>query len=530
MTSRYWSVDISQSETGESIVTFVPSPQQAAYFTALESSRQSIIMEAVAGAGKTTTIVRGLDHMTGTVCLVAFNSKMAKELKERVAGRPGVEAKTFHSAGFSALRKAFPQLKNVDPDEKKVIRIVEAFIDEKQRRDLEGLEPAVAKIVSMAKQRGIGALCPITDDYAWHEMVDHFALDDNLPEGQEHMIPQLVKLAQICLRRSNEDLSQIDYDDMVYLPLQRNLRMWQYDNVMVDEAQDTNPTRRALARKMLRPGGRLIAVGDPHQAIYGFTGTDNDSLDQIADEFGCRRMPLTVTYRCPKAVVAVAREFVSHIEAHESAPEGEVVEYDYHDILDRIQLGDAVLCRFNKYLVSLVFRLIRGGVAAKIEGRAIGQGLAKLAGRWKSVKTLNGLESKLQQFLEREVDKAKAKDDERKIEELSDRHETMMVLIDRAREQGLSQVSELQTMILGLFEDAEKLGDTTKIVTLCSEHRSKGLEWDRVHILGLRGLQPARCSREWQMAQEVNLQYVAVTRAKKTLFLVEGVREEKPRP
>jgi hypothetical protein len=72
-------------------------------------------MEAVAGAGKTTTIVRGLDHMTGTVCLVAFNSKMAKELKERVAGRPGVEAKTFHSAGFSALRKAFPQLKNVDP-------------------------------------------------------------------------------------------------------------------------------------------------------------------------------------------------------------------------------------------------------------------------------------------------------------------------------------------------------------------------------------------------------------------------------
>lgn len=505
---------------------FVPSPQQAAYFGALESSRRSIIMEAVAGAGKTTTIVRGLDHMSGTVCLVAFNSKMARELKDRVAGRAGVEAKTFHSAGFSALRKAFPQLKNAEPNEKKVLRICEDFINEKQRRDLEGLEPAVAKIVSMAKQRGIGALCALTDDRAWHEMVEHFALDDNLPEGQEHMIPQLVKMAQICLKRSNEDLSAIDYDDMVYLPLQRNLRLWQYDNVMVDEAQDTNPTRRALARKMLRPGGRLIAVGDPHQAIYGFTGTDNDSLDQIADEFGCVRMPLTVTYRCPKAVVRVAREFVSHITAHESAPEGEVTEYNYADILDRVQLGDAVLCRFNKYLVSLVFRLIRGGVAAKIEGRAIGQGLAKLAGRWKSARTLNQLEQRLEQYREREVKKANEKDDERKIEEINDRHDTMMVLVNRAREQKMDTVAELQQMILSLFEDAEKIGDSSKIVTLCSEHRSKGLEWDRVHILGLRQLQPARCSRDWQMAQEVNLQYVAVTRAKKHLFLVEGVRDD----
>jgi DNA helicase II / ATP-dependent DNA helicase PcrA len=516
-------------ETAEiTTTTFVPSPQQQAYFDALESSRRSIIMEAVAGAGKTTTIVRGLDHMSGTVCLVAFNSKMARELRDRVAGRTaGVEAKTFHSAGFSALRKAFPQLRSCEPNEKKVLRICEAFVREKQRRDLEGLEPAVAKIVSMAKQRGIGALCPLTDEWAWHEMIEHFALDDSLPEGQEHMVQQLIKMGQICLQRSNLDLEQIDYDDMVYLPLQRDLRLWPYDNVIVDEAQDTNPTRRALARKMLRPGGRLVAVGDPHQAIYGFTGTDNDSLDQIADEFGCIRMPLTVTYRCPKAVVRVAREFVSHITAHESAPEGEVREYQYADILDRVQLGDAVLCRFNKYLVSLVFRLIRAGVAAKIEGRAIGQGLAKLAGRWKSARTVNQLEQRLEQCRDREVDKAWAKDDERKIEEIRDRHDTMMVLISRAREQNLSLVSELQTMILGLFEDAEKIGDPSKIVTLCSEHRSKGLEWDRVHILGLRGLQPARCSRAWQETQEVNLQYVAVTRAKRELFLVEGVNDDR---
>lgn len=507
---------------------FQPSPAQQAYFDFLSTGRGSAVLEAVAGAGKTTTVVHGLRFMSGTTALMAYNSKMAKELRERVAGMQGVEAKTFHSAGYSTLRRAYKdaEFTKHDPDDRKVLRICEALIQETGREDLVGLESAVSTIVSMAKQRGIGALSPLDREQDWLEMVEHFALDDSLPDGKEHMVPQLVKMAMICLRRSNNDLSVIDFDDMVYLPLQRNLRMWQFDNIIVDEAQDTNPTRRALARRMLRPGGRMIAVGDPHQAIYGFTGTDNDSLEQIASAFGCVHLPLTVTYRCPKAVVRVAREFVDHIEAHESAPEGDVIRYDYQDILANVQLGDAVLCRFNRYLVSLVFRLIRSGVAAKIEGRAIGNGLAKLAGRWKSIRTLPALEKKLEEHLERGVAKARLKEDERREEEVRDLHETMMVLIERARELKIDTVVGLQDMIVGIFEDAEKMGDTSKIVTLCSEHRAKGLEWDRVHILGLYEIQPARCSRQWQLEQERNLQYVSVTRARQTLHIVSGVRSE----
>lgn len=97
-------------------------------------------------------------------------------------------------------------------------------------------------------------------------------------------------------------LNPIDFDDMVYLPLVFKLRLFPQDWVLIDEAQDTNPTRRALAARMLKPGGRVIAVGDPRQAIYGFTGADNDALEQIAAQFSCKRMPLTVSYRCPQAV------------------------------------------------------------------------------------------------------------------------------------------------------------------------------------------------------------------------------------
>ena len=508
---------------------FVPSPRQQDFFNWVSHGEGSAILEAVAGAGKTTTIVRGAELMDGTVCMLAYNSKMAAELKERVAGMDGVEAKTFHGAGFSALRRAFKSApwaqRGGGPDDKKVRRIVDALIAEKGRDDLLGLEDTVCDIVSMAKQRGIGALSSIVDEQQWYDMIDHFALDENLPEGQEHMIPQLVKLGQICLKRSNETVAEcIDFDDMVYVPLQRGLRMWQFDWLLVDEAQDTNPTRRALARKMLRPGGRLVAVGDPHQAIYGFTGTDNDSLDQIARDFGCIRLPLTVTYRCPKAVVAVARQWVDHIEAHETAPQGEVVRYDYEEILDRVRIGDAVLCRYNKPLVSLVFKLIKAGVPAKIEGRAIGEGLVRLAGKWK-VATLDALAGRLEKYLEREVAKAKARGDERKVEEVHDRVDTMHVLIDRARELKHTRVTELQEMIRTVFDD--RVVDAKNMVTLCSGHRSKGLEWDRVHILGLEELQPGRAKHDWQLQQEFNLMYVEVTRAKQTLHIVSGLREDR---
>src|SRR5690606_18120963 len=104
-----------------------------------------------------------------------------------------------------------------------------------------------------------------------------------------------------------------------------DLRVREFDNVLVDEAQDLNVAQRILIRRMLKEGGRLIAVGDPRQAIYGFRGADSDSFRLIGEEFNATDLPLTVTFRCPKAVVAQAQRYVSHIQAHETAPEGEVI-------------------------------------------------------------------------------------------------------------------------------------------------------------------------------------------------------------
>jgi DNA helicase-2/ATP-dependent DNA helicase PcrA len=505
-------------------MTFVPSAQQQALFDWVSDGTGSAIVEAVAGAGKTTSVVKALSRMEGSVTLLAYNKKMALELQERTSDMPNVKASTFHGIGFSALRYAFGKQHQLKLDGNKCKDILTALLAERQEEHLKDLTQCVLGLVGMAKQRGLGALSPLADEASWYDMASHFALDDSLPEERPQALPICIRLAIEVLRRSNDVLGIIDYDDMVYLPLQRRLRLFQSDWVIVDEAQDTNPTRRALAQRMLKAGGRLVAVGDPHQAIYGFTGTDNDSLEQIARTFDCIRLPLTVSYRCPRAVVAVARHFVGHIEAHESAPEGEVLSYDYADLLQHVRPGDAILCRYNKYLVSTAFYLIRQGVPAKIEGRNIGHGLAKLAGRWKRVTTLNGLESKLEEYETRECAKAVAKDDARREEEVKDLVDTLRVVIERARELGYSTVSELQDMVVGLFADD---ASSPRVVTLCSGHRSKGLEWERVHILGLQEVQPGRTSRAWQALQEINLQYVEVTRAKSVLHLVFGIQRER---
>lgn len=514
---------------------FKPSAAQQAYFDWIENASGSVILEAVAGSGKTTTIVNGLPLMAkpvetaygllpARILLLAYNKSMGLELKERTAGIDGVKAGTFHSAGSSALWFAYGKSGKFKLElvEKKVINIAQEIADDKKRPDLEEIVPTVAKVVSMAKNRGIGALSSITDDSVWIEMIEHFGMVDELPENTS--IEAIVKFSQIVLRKSNEDLDTIDFDDMVYLPLQRRLKLFQNDWVLVDEAQDTNPTRRALAQRMLKPGGRLVAVGDPHQAIYGFTGADNDALEQIARDFNATRLPLTITYRCPKAVVRIAQEYVQHIEAGDTAPEGSVEELDFADIVDAAAPGDAILCRYNKYLVNLCFKFIRQGKPAKIEGRAIGDGLAKLASRWK-VKTLDGLTTRLDAYLAREVKKAIAAGKEDRADRVTDQVETLFVLIDRAREQEIFDVKGLKEMILTLFDD--KVADKGNMITLASVHKSKGFEWNKVFLLGRHELMPSPFAKQaWQLAQEINLIYVAVTRAKETLVDVSGVKEE----
>lgn len=496
------------------------SPQQQAVFDFVTGGRGSARVEAVAGAGKTTTLVHATSLMAGSVAFLAYNKKIADEIALRCQGNPKVRAGTFHSFGFSAWRKVAPKVK---VDDKKMDDICDALQVPK------GLVRFVQRAVSIAKQALIGVDTPAGDMAAWMQLVNHYDLDDLLTNdgssdaSMDSDIDTGLVLAQRALRESvARDTTVIDFDDMLYAPLVHNAKFWTYDWVLVDEAQDTNPARRAMARKLLRPGGRLIAVGDTHQAIYGFTGADSDALDQITREFNCIQLPLTTTYRCPKAVVDHARQWVSHITAADSAPLGVVSDLTDMGLLamaDRGELdkADAILCRNTKPLVELAYSLIRRKVACHVEGRDIGKGLMALATKWK-LKSIDALLRKLDDYCAKEVSRLMAKGREAQAAALTDRVDTLVVMCS-ALPAG-STVDALRAEVDRLFTDTDS-GRPASTLTLSTVHKAKGREWDRVFLLGRNRYMPSPFARQdWQVQQEVNLMYVAVTRAKACLVEV----------
>jgi DNA helicase-2/ATP-dependent DNA helicase PcrA len=485
------------------------SPQQDAIFAAVRTPRGgSLLVRARAGTGKTTTMVKACEFMTGSVAFCVYNKPVAEEIKPKAAHLKNVKVGTFHSFGYLAWSKHIGTY--LKPNDKKVANI----INDPARAFPEWAHEFIAKLVTLAKMNVFGLTTPI-DQCDYYGLIDHYDVADTLPEtADDAMVADAIRWTQEVLVASNNlARTEIDFDDQLYLPLLFNARMWQNDWVIIDEAQDTNPARRMLARKMLKPGGRMVAVGDDAQAIYGFTGANSDSLDLIKREFNCRELPLTTTYRCGKAIVALAQAFVSDYTAHESNGEGALrnITRDQFNVLpaDQLVFGNAILCRNTAPLVDVAFQLIARGIGCHIEGKDIGGGLIALAFRWKRVKSFGALRDKLMDYLSKQTQKLLAKGKEMQAAGLEDKVNALLAIMDGIGPNGT-------------------MADLKATIVLSTVHKSKGREWDRVYILGRDQLMPSRYARQdWQVQQELNLIYVAITRAKAEL--IDVALEEKRR-
>lgn len=493
---------------------FKPSPYQQAVRDFVSEGTGSAIIDAVAGSGKTTTIVGALELIPTekSVLFLAFNKKIAEELQARVPKH--VLAATFHSVAFKAYSRWFGAKVNVDANKcRQILR------DRFSPAEQETYGAFVLRLVSVAKAAGVGILVPDTAD-SWQALADHY--DISLDSEEADQLEGL-KLASALLADSNYEAKEcgwVDFDDMLYCSLLFGCALQPYDWVFVDESQDTNDVQRALLRRMLKPGGRLVAVGDPRQAIYGFRGAGADSMDQIRKDFSCRVLPLSISYRCAQSVVREAQPIVAHIEASPTAPEGEVIHGarlhpegftigDSDDSSD-FKATDAILCRNTAPLVSLAYSLIGRGVGCTVLGREIGAGLTALVTKLKA-KGVDQLLLKLERFTERECASALAKGQEYKAEQARDKQACILAVVGSLDENHRT-VPAVIASIERLFSDNRK-----GILTLATCHKSKGLEWNRVFIYRPE-LFPSKYARqEWQQLQEKNLLYVAITRAQKTL-------------
>lgn len=486
----------------EAPVTLIKgTPEQEAFWDALKNGSTHIMLSAVAGSGKTFSIVQGVMRLPRNlkIGVLAFNSHIAKEMnwKLKEANVWWVKALTYNSLGYRSVRSAFPNVQLLDD---KLETIAQQFVSD---ADADSTLNAVIKTARLCKCY----LYDGKDRFQIEELLDRHDIEYDDARRIQEIVPRV--LAK-CL----DDEAVIDFDDQCWWPVVRRLPVEQFDLLLVDEAQDTNKMQQELAFRAC-PRGRIVVVGDPNQAIYGFRGADVRALPALFEALsatgrGCTPFPLTLTRRCPKAHTALARAIVPQIHSLDDAPEGEVLVLSENAAIDRMTPGDLVLCRTNAPLISPCYSLIRRGVKAMIRGRDIGKGLLALVNKWK-VSTISALLTRLTEYEQKEMAKLSAmgKKAEKRIQALQDRVMCITELCE-----GVDSITKLKAKIDRIFSDFDDSGKPKDAVVFGTVHRTKGLEAHSVYILHPELIPHPMASQVWEVQQEYNLAYVAATRAK----------------
>lgn len=474
------------------------SPSQQAVFEDAEHGTGHTVVLARAGSGKSTTIIEALRRLptTGRTLLVAFNKAIKQEMEQKAPRH--VLVKTLHGYGFGAVRRSLGR--NVRLDRRKPFKLLDdspygGSLRFDHERDV---TKAITKLVSLCKAT------LVDDPNGMARLLSRFNIEVDAEDDF------LIEVATWLLNASTERTETIDFDDMAWLPLRLKLSVQQFDRVFVDETQDLNACQLELVQRALLPGGRICAVGDDRQAIYNFRGADPKAVQRIIEGLGAKVLPLSTTYRCDRAIVREAQAIVADIEAAEGAAEGIVRKASEADMLDQVGPGDFILSRTNAPLVKHCLALIAQNRRANIAGRDIGTGLAKLVKKSKA-DDLESLRVWLNGWVSRECARKRGRDPEAPVQDIEDQAECLHVIAD-----GTRSVPELLAKIEALFSDA----DNQALVLLSSTHKAKGLERKRVFLLRDTYLR-RRCEGDEQREEE-NLYYVAVTRAKHELVLVEG--------
>ena len=467
--------------------------EQKKIWNEMENGNSHMMVYAGAGTGKTYTIVEGAKLVSGKKGFLAFNKSIATELQKKLPN--DCDAMTFHSLGLSAIRA---RRRNVRVETKKNYNIIKTVLGDRYRSGA-----ALNKLIGMLKN----SLAEWDDQQAINDIIDEYNIEFDGTLEQREGILSLPTIKEYCM-----DISIVDFDDMIWLPVVMNMEIKHYDVVFVDEAQDFNECQRKLILKACN-GGRMIVVGDPKQAIYGFRGADSASMDIFKRELekssrGVDNYTLSITWRCPLSVVNEARRFFKDYFPRDDAPEGAVnANARFTPVA-----GDLVLCRVNAPLVGHCLRLITAGTPAYVLGRDIGYGLQNLVKKV-TADTSMGIDTflpLLDTYVDNLITAYKRADKDKQIQSLEDKVDCISHLIKNA------------TTVKGVLDNISAVFNSKKgrAVTFSTVHKAKGLEADNVWILKPDVMPHPMATSESDRQQERNLCYVAITRAKNTLNYV----------
>lgn len=467
-----------------------PSIQQSAFFQFIENGDGNGLLEALAGTGKTTTILHGTKYAKGTCLYLCFNSDIANSTKAKAPD--GVEVSTLHSLGLKTITKSIGKYPTIDKHKTKNI-LVDKF-------------NVPSEMISVAIQ-AVG-ICKNTLSLEREEIIKTLMDYDFTYESKEVKFEEYIDIIEKVLKISADIPQTVDFDDMLYIPVVKNYRFPSYDNIFGDEAQDFNMVQMEMIVRI--NAKRTFIVGDPNQAIYGFRGAAKGALHVLAERMNCVKFPLTVTYRCPKNIVSLATTAVAEYEAHESNEDGIVNDKTVNELITEAKEGDVIISRKNAPLVSLAFRFLAEKRRAFIRGREFGDALVAIIKKFKG-NTMEELKDYILTWETKQIKKLNDKfGTEANLSQINDKADCLRAFIADS-----NSANEVIESIKNLFSD---LNDQNAI-TLTSCHRAKGLEYDNVWMIN--------STFSFTSEEEKNLWYVAVTRTKKVLNIVHGDIKQK---
>ncbi len=485
------------------------SSYQEAIFREVELGQGNIGVIARAGAGKTTLIeeiTRRLPANT-KVLVLAFNTDIATELSKRV--RKGCDVMTLNGLGHRAIVQSFGNKKPTSNSLARSILRGESFFPHPsqttRRNEFLKIIGRYKNTMNSNTQSLLNALS-INPLFFLEESDRMIGTEEEQVKEALRQISVLVNRALSITKKEIENSTEIDYDDQLWAPVSMKLPTEQWDFVLGDEVQDWNAAQVELVSQALRPGGRIVIVGDPKQSIYTFRGADPKAFDRLNDKFNSKIFRLPVTYRCAKKIVEVAQKLVPDLEAGDSNPLGEVSSVDTLD-MEQLIPGDFVISRKNAPLLGLCLQAISAGIPARIAGKDLGRDLLEIVNDAKSVTNDDAsVFLHIQKELSKKIEFSKTLEDDTVQNDLVDKLECMRILFEKhSSSKGVEEALQL------LCIDQKKSGG---VVLFTTAHRAKGLEADRVWLL--------ETTFRSDKPEEQNLLYVAQTRAKRTLFLIGG--------
>lgn len=495
-----------------------------------------VLVVAGPGTGKTFTIVRRIGYLVDggvppdRILALTFSNRAAREMRERVRAflgnlAAGMFIGTFHLFGLRFLRQSQREMLHVCTRDSQTDLI----------ESITGKGPKSARKVA-----------------------ERISKIKNGMEAFDDEIEPIYHAYEAALAERGE----WDFDDLICIPAELFGRgeghdgHAEYSHIVVDEYQDVSPMQYSLLRRIsLATSANVWAVGDPDQAIYAFRGADTANFRNFQIDFApAHLVVLRENYRSTQTVVRACNAIIANnreridkelraageegqpisvISAPDEKGEAEAIVREieslmggtsHYRIASELKPGHyvdntygfsdfAVLYRTNAQAAAIREALESWGIPSQVVGpgnRAAVEGfIATLRQRIEDLKDGTDIVTFIGSVCE-EVGMGQA---ERAIIEGI----AASCCNEPVRVGALAVIDELS-----LFAEMDRYDGDAEKVTLMTMHSAKGLEFRTVFIAGCcAGVLPHSKSYEHaEIEEERRLFYVAVTRARESLFVL----------